>query len=108
MALFTLLVLMIISEACAQSFANKYRHDNNICTYITACLFYAAVVYFMSNAHKYEKISVVNGMMSAISVVSMTIVGTVFFNEVLSTKQILSLGACALLITTMPSAEPVP
>ena len=91
--IFIVLILLIVCCECgAQYNANMYRHKSNLTYLIAGGLLYFLVVYFLSEAHKHAKMGVVNSIWSGLSVVSIALVGYVFFNQTLRFSQICAMS----------------
>lgn len=88
----TLILIIVICEACAQSCANMYKHTDKEVYLFVGGLMYLLVVYFLSRAHKHAKMGVVNAIWSGLSVVTIASIGALVFNQKLAADQIGMMG----------------
>lgn len=96
------LVLTVVGfESVAQKYCKTYSDDKKYCYLGLAIFFYALVAVFLSRAQEHTNIGVVNSLWSGLSVVSVCLVGYLFFGQTLNVKQgiailLILIGVCYL------------
>lgn len=58
-------------------------------------LFYGGVVYLLAKSHKMTNMAIANGIMSSMSIISISLVGYFAFGQKLKTNQMIVLGVAA-------------
>jgi len=88
-----LLILIIVGiEGFAQGSAHKFYQTANWCYVLGATLGYFFIVLLLSKADSFMPFSSVNAIWSSLSVISVAIIGCMFYDEKISRKQWLSFG----------------
>jgi small multidrug resistance pump len=96
MVLFTweaglILLGIVLAEAFAQSSVKRYHTNRYYLDFILAVLGYTVVCYFLTKAYSFNQMGTVNAMWSALSVISISIVGYMLFKETYSRNEIIGM-----------------
>jgi small multidrug resistance pump len=76
-----IVLLIIISEAIAQTSLQYFHRTNNLLYFITGIFGYVLVSVFLVVAYRRTQMGVTNSVWSALSIISMIIIGMVIFKE---------------------------
>lgn len=95
--LLTLLILMIVaSEAIAQSCANYSMHTGSMWYVFIGGLFYMLVVYLLSLAHAKAPMGVINAIWSGLSILAIASTGYFIFGQKITTDQAAMMGVIGI------------
>jgi small multidrug resistance pump len=100
-----LVLTVVCFESVAQKYCKTYSNDKKYCYLAIAIFFYALVAVFLSRAQENTNIGVVNSLWSGLSVVSVCLVGYLFFGQTITPKQggailLILIGVCYLVSTS--------
>lgn len=107
----SLIFLITLSEAIAQSCLKQARADSINCNYLIGIglVAYAFVAILLFKTYKFEDLGHTNLVWSCFSIIVAFVVGTVFFREVVNGFAILAIAlACAAIACAHLSREAVP
>jgi multidrug transporter EmrE-like cation transporter len=107
----SLIFLITLSEAIAQSCLKQARADTSHCNVLIGIglIAYVVVAILLFKTYKFEDLGHTNLVWSCLSMIVALIVGSVFFNEVVNGFTILSIAlACAAIACAHLSREAVP
>lgn len=107
--LMVLILFIVACESCAQACANNMSHTPNIMYLVAGGIFYMLVVYLLSLAHKRAPMGIVNAIWSGLSVIAISTVGYLAFDQKLATDQIAMMGVIAIGVAYLAvNMEPEP
>ena len=108
--LLTVLILFIVAcEAVAQSCANQFAHNSIFWYLLAGGLFYLIVVFLLAEAHKLAPMGVVNAIWSGLSVVCISSVGYIFFDQKITYDQMAMMGVIGIGVAYLAvNQEPSP
>ena len=107
----SLIFLITLSEAVAQSCLKRARTDSSNCNVLIGIglVAYVVVAILLFKTYKFEDLGHTNLMWSCLSIMVAFIVGAVFFHEVINGFAVLSIAlACAAIACAHLSREAVP
>ncbi len=105
-----ILILFIAScEAVAQSCANKLSHTGIMWYLLAGGLFYSMVIFLLSKAHRIAPMGVVNAIWSGVSIISISTVGYILFDQKLAYDQLAMMGVIGIGVAYLAvNLEPSP
>lgn len=105
----TIILIIVLCEAVAQASANQLRHTDNFIYLAIGGLFYTMVVFLLSMAHKHAPMGVVNSIWSGASVIAISTMGYMFFDQKITLDKMGMMGVIAIGVAYLSlSEEPVP
>lgn len=101
-----IVILIIISEAIAQTSLQYFHRTNNLLYFITGIFGYVLVSVFLVVAYRRTQMGITNSMWSALSIISMIVIGMVIFKERIPVHDIVGIffifiGVCILFFYDM-------
>lgn len=76
-----ILLFIVGTESCAQYFLKKCKTTQRWHFFLIAVFFYALVCLGLYNMYDYKDMGVVNLMWSCLSIISIIMIGVIFFHE---------------------------
>jgi len=92
----SIITLIILSEAIAQSCIKKYNLDKNVYYFFGGCLFYLCVVMLLCKSYNYDGMYDVNLYWSIGSIVTVLAFDIILFHAVIKTEDIFGIFLCLL------------
>lgn len=86
------LIGVVLSEAFAQSSVKRFHRNHFTVDFLLAILGYTLVCYFLYKSYKFAKMGIVNAIWSALSVLTISLIGCFLFDEIYSTKELVGMG----------------
>ena len=106
--LLLIIILIVAAESSAMFSIKKSLKSSPSMYYGMGVLFYVLVSILLRESFKYDKIGVVNGFWSALSVISAIMVGKVFYGENLTRMEALAIAmatAAAIILSQHTEAD---
>src|SRR5579883_1664105 len=87
--IFYILIIVFFDVLAQTSFKTCHINNGDKKTYFLGLLFYAAVGFFLLRAYEYGNMATVNVIWGAISIITVMLVGKYYFDEHISTCDII-------------------
>jgi multidrug transporter EmrE-like cation transporter len=86
--LLVIIILIVIAEGSAMFTLKKSTEERKEVYILLGILLYALVAMLLRQSFMMDKIGIINGLWSAVSVISAIVVGRVFYGEELTTAEL--------------------
>lgn len=94
-----LIAIIVILEICAQSNFKMNSHNGDIKYYALGVFFYALLGLFLIEMYKYKGMGMTNALWSSISVISILLVGHLYWKEPITRLDLLGVIVALIGIT---------